>query len=280
MTNDHESAPLGKDQPFIPPGRGDMPLPPRPSSVTVAAALWMILGMTLVLGVLALPRTTFLVYEIPTRIILFGYGVTMVISAGRMLRGSDRARFTVTVMGCLLLIGIWNALLIVPALILQYRPRSREWFRFVDAHHTAPRNWRKGRHEIGILFDIDALGGGAYGRKAYKILFASLDPEQLRDCSFHDGETYATLNGTARLYCIAIRSADPLKIDYVRDTLRARTDDGLRDGDERFLVGAVTSREPLEHAADVDSAGNLIADQEDVIQPWLAEGTPWTVISR
>lgn len=103
MTNDHESAPLGKDQPFIPPGRGDMPLPPRPSSVTVAAALWMILGMTLVLGVLTLPWTTFLVYEIPTRIILFGYGATMVISAGRMLRGSDRARFTVTVMGCLLL---------------------------------------------------------------------------------------------------------------------------------------------------------------------------------
>ncbi|MFI0366834.1 hypothetical protein ACH35V_03080 [Actinomadura sp. 1N219] len=155
-------------------------------------------------------------------------------------------------MGCLLLIGIWNALLIVPALILQYRPRSREWFRFVDAHHTAPRNWRKGRHEIGILFDIDALGG----------------------------DIYATLNGTARLYCIAIRSADPMKIDYVRDTLRARTDDGLPDGDERFLVGAVTSREPLEHAADVDSAGNLIADQEDMLQPWLAEGTPWKVISR
>lgn len=104
-----------------------------------------------------------------------------------------------------MLIGPWNAVFVVPALILQYRPKSRAWFRVVNEHHTAPPS---------------------------------------------------------------------------RRTLRTRTDDGLPDGDARFLVGAVTSREPLVHAADVDEAGNLIADKEDMIQPWMAEGTAWKVISR
>lgn len=135
-------------------------------------------------------------------------------------------------------------------------------------------------YEIGILFDIDALGGGLYGWQAYKILFGSLDPQRLMGCSFHDGDTNATIYQGANLYCIAIRSSDPLTIDYVRDALSARTDDGLLTLNRRFIEGDITSQEPLVHAGEVNGAGDLIVPPEDMIQPSWTEGTVWKVVTK
>lgn len=145
---------------------------------------------------------------------------------------------------------------------------------------TTPTAGRSGVYEIGILFDIDVLGGGMYGWKAYKILFDSLDPHRLMGCSFHDGDTNVTLVGRARLYCIVIRSSDPLKINYVRDTLSARTDEGLLAANGRFIEGDITSQEPLVHAGDVDGAGDLVVRPDDMLQYWWTEGTVWKIVVK
>ncbi|WP_242902647.1 hypothetical protein [Actinomadura terrae] len=247
-------------------------------TVTIAAVLWILEGGVVAFAAVTGPLIS-PIYNISLMLFLLGYGTAMIIAASRMMRGSERARTTVTIMGCLMLIGIWTVVLIVPALILQYLSNSRAWFHTVNARPTTSPSHRKNRREIGILFDIDALGDEAYKQKAYKILFANLEPQRLRNCSIRDGDTYATLHGTARLYCIAIRSPEPLAISYVQFVLRGRNDVGLPEGNGRFLAGAVARREPLDHAADVDNAGNLIPVPGGVIQPSLAEGTAWNVIS-
>ncbi|MET9968074.1 hypothetical protein ABZZ80_19635 [Streptomyces sp. NPDC006356] len=134
-----------------------------------------------------------------------------------------------------------------------------------------------GRHEIGILFDIGALGG-FYGREAYRIVLAGLDPQRMAGCSFHDGDTEATLYGGANIYCIAVQAPDPQTVAYVRDVFGARTDEGLLPPDRRFLEGDVIAREPLVHAADVDKAGRLVGTPDTIIYPEYAEGTAWTVV--
>ncbi|WP_194893628.1 hypothetical protein [Catenulispora pinisilvae] len=132
--------------------------------------------------------------------------------------------------------------------------------------------------EIGILFDIDALGGGFYGPKAYQVLFQTLDPQRLKRCSFHDGDTNATIFQGARLYCIAIRSPAPHTIDYVRELIGARTDPGLLAPSERFVDGDVTEWEPLVPAGFVNEAAQLVVKENDMIHPSVAEGTAWRVV--
>ncbi|WP_328442645.1 hypothetical protein OHA71_04820 [Streptomyces sp. NBC_00444] len=141
------------------------------------------------------------------------------------------------------------------------------------------RKKSSGRYEIGILFNIGALGS-LYGQEAYHILFSSLDPQRMTGSSFHDGDTEATLYGGANLYCIAVRAPAPQPIRYVRDILSSRTDAWLPTPDRRFLEGDVTGREPLVHAGDVDGAGRLVASANGPIRVRLAEGTAWTVVPR
>jgi len=134
-------------------------------------------------------------------------------------------------------------------------------------------------YEIGILFDIEGLGSSLYGRAAYRILFESLDPQRLKGCSLHDGDTNATLMGKANLYCVAIRCPEPETLDYVREALSAREDEGLLPVDRRFVTGAVTAREPLVQAGDVNKAGKLIVDPNDAVAASQPEGTAWKVVS-
>ncbi len=134
-------------------------------------------------------------------------------------------------------------------------------------------------HEIGVLFDIEGLASSFYGPVAYRILFESLDPQRLKGCSLHDGDTNATLRGTANVYCIAIRAPKPEILDYVREALSTREDNGLLPVAHRFITGAVTAREPLVHAGDVNKAGQLIVDPNDIVAVSQPEGTAWKVIS-
>ena len=146
---------------------------------------------------------------------------------------------------------------------------------------------RKGRRagsrsvtrEIGVLFDIDGLGGGFYGRAAYQILLAALDPHRLTNCTFHDGDTHATLYGTRREYCIAVRG-DAQQVDYVRQVMAKRTDEGLYPPDRRFLDGNVTGREPLVRAGSVSAEGTLVVAENEMIQPDWAEVGAWRVVTR
>lgn len=132
--------------------------------------------------------------------------------------------------------------------------------------------------EIGILFDIGALGG-MYGHAAYRILFDSLDPQRLLRCSLHDGDTVETLQGGANVYCIAVRASESRQIDYVRQVMHVRSDTGLLPPGGRFLEGNVTDREPLVPAGEVDPGGRLVVPANQMIQKQWAEGTAWTLVT-
>jgi hypothetical protein len=119
--------------------------------------------------------------------------------------------------------------------------------------------------EIGILFDIDELGGGYYGYAAYKILFKHLDPKELPGCSLWDGDTQATLAGHARQYCIVIQALDPTRMDYVRNIMAQGNDSGLLAVGNCFLEGNVTSRQPLVLAGQIDAFGNLVVKKGSMI---------------
>lgn len=134
--------------------------------------------------------------------------------------------------------------------------------------------------ELGILFNIDDLGGGFYGWHAYKIIFAALDPEKLTGCTLYDGDTTETLQGGARDFCIAIQGLDAAKLTYVREMMAARNDTGLLPVGKRFIEGNITQQHPLVLEGEIDGAGKLHTRKGAMIagQSW-AEGTKWTIIA-
>ena len=126
---------------------------------------------------------------------------------------------------------------------------------------------------IGVLFDIDALGGGFYGTAAYKILFDAIDRRALRNVRLYDGDTAATLSGKSavRLYCIAVESPDSAVIRHVEARLAANTKAGLHPANERFLRDAAGIKaEPLVFAGAIDANGVLSGCDT----PWISDA--WT----
>jgi hypothetical protein len=164
---------------------------------------------------------------------------------------------------------ITQTILQVIAMVLLFQKPSSEWFRHKRADTLKSLGKEKVEKvevkqagvvpcEIGILFDIDELGGGFYGLKAYKIFFSNLDHKQLANCTIFDGDTSETLAGHARIYCICVHSDNPAKIDYIKKVFSQSTDKGLLPLNRRFIEGNVTDRHPLARAGEIDSSGNLI----------------------
>lgn len=148
------------------------------------------------------------------------------------------------------------------------------WFRRSRKSATA----RDGEHEIGVLFDIDELGGGMYGMAAYRVFFGALDPSQLSGCRVFDGDVRATLDGSARTYCIAVQALQSSQVDYIRATMRQlASSSGLLPVERRFIEGNVVGREPLVPAGVVDEKGTLHISPDDMVQPFFAEGTSWRI---
>jgi hypothetical protein len=111
--------------------------------------------------------------------------------------------------------------------------------------------------QIGILFDIDELGGGLYGYASYKIFFGALDTSLLLGCLLRDGDTNATLQGRARHCCIAVELPDGSKIEAVKNALSKTTAKGLLRPSSRFLEDALVRQEPLVFAGRISSTGEL-----------------------
>ncbi len=114
-------------------------------------------------------------------------------------------------------------------------------------------------HQLGILFDIDALGGGFYGPAAYRIFFAAVDSRTIPGALLRDGDTNATLRGRERHYCIAVASASQDHIEHVRKVMSACEADGLLPLAQRFLETAAVAGEPLVLAGPVNAAGEFLA---------------------
>ncbi len=112
--------------------------------------------------------------------------------------------------------------------------------------------------KLGILFDIDGLGGGLYGYAAYKIFFKAVDTNLLSGCSLYDGDTNLTLRGQANHYCIAVESLHNRKLAFVRDIISKCHEKGLLPLESRFLEDPDVSNEPLVLACHIDLSGSLI----------------------
>lgn len=114
---------------------------------------------------------------------------------------------------------------------------------------------------IGILFDIDQLGGGLYGWKAYQVLFNAVDTNRIPGCQLSDGDTRATLSGNTRQYCIAIESSSPMLIEFIKVSIADIEDEGLLPLSERFVDGQRVHNEPLVLGAHISSSGELVGDK-------------------
>ncbi|MQA03514.1 MAG: hypothetical protein GEV07_12605 [Streptosporangiales bacterium] len=62
-------------------------------------------------------------------VLLGGVGVAVIVLAAAMRRGaSSWVRMTLTVVGCLFAFGLWPMLLVIPAIVLQFKAPSNAWF--------------------------------------------------------------------------------------------------------------------------------------------------------
>ena len=108
---------------------------------------------------------------------------------------------------------------------------------------------------IGVLFDVDALGGGLYGYAAYRTLFMEVTPQRLYGCELSDGDV------GRQYYCIAIESEDPLRLAELRRVLAESRAAGLAtpcllDG-HRVEAGALIRSRTLVRAAYITTGGDL-----------------------
>ncbi|MEV4757338.1 hypothetical protein AB0J86_19785 [Micromonospora sp. NPDC049559] len=102
----------------------------RPRTVGVAGGLWITLGVLLaVAGALtafqALGNGELTM--VLAGVLVGGLGAAFWASGVSLRRGRD-TRVVLTVLGGLLSLFVWPALLAVPAIVLQYRASSRRWF--------------------------------------------------------------------------------------------------------------------------------------------------------
>jgi hypothetical protein len=113
-------------------------------------------------------------------------------------------------------------------------------------------------YKIGILFNIDELESSFYGQAAYQIFFGAIDTRQLVGCTLSDGDTNATLAGSANQYCIAVESLDASKIAEVKNALSMSNAKGLLPLASRFIDSIRVSQEPLVTATNINAAGELV----------------------
>lgn len=128
MANDSDIDPTDEGHGVRPPNDQD-PLV-RPRAMTIASGLWTCLGVMFVLGAIAWygsPESAELNTGPIVPLLVIGFGVAFIVYASRLRRGHEEARVALTALGAISLIGIWTALLVIPALVLQHRPASREW---------------------------------------------------------------------------------------------------------------------------------------------------------
>lgn len=134
-----------------------------------------------------------------------------------------------------------------------------------------------GERTVGVLFDIDELGGGFYRYAALRVLFESLDPQRLAGCTVLDGDTSETLAGQARTYCVAFRARDAEQAAYVRDALDHSEGPGLLSETKRYLDGAAVAEHPLVLTGRVDGMGRLVVRGESGIGAGWVKDTRWGV---
>jgi len=113
---------------------------------------------------------------------------------------------------------------------------------------------------IGVVFDINDLGGGFYGSTAWRIFLRNLRPENIIGCVLREGDTSETLSGNQREFCIAVFGAE-LNTDLFEKVFKDCSEKGLASSNRRFLLSPKLDSEPLIEAGIVDSMGRLVQDE-------------------
>ncbi|MFC2149520.1 hypothetical protein ACFLQ8_02350 [Candidatus Auribacterota bacterium] len=127
---------------------------------------------------------------------------------------------------------------------------------------------------IGIVFDIDRLGGGYYGYRAWEIFMKYLPADKIRNTILREGDTNATLAGKANDFCIAVYGP-VLDVKMVRDIFAGLNDDGLAVPEKRIIECPELNYEPLPIRGRVNDRGCFISDEWMRIDHDLCKGAGW-----
>lgn len=126
---------------------------------------------------------------------------------------------------------------------------------------------------VGIIFNIDDLGGGYYGPKAWRIFMRHLDPTQIPACTLMEGDTNATLEGHAREFCIAIYGL--IDVDYIKGLFADLQDKGLAKKSHRFIEKSQLDSEPLVHRGRIDASGAFVTESWARVDHDLCKEVGW-----
>ncbi len=127
---------------------------------------------------------------------------------------------------------------------------------------------------IGLVFDIDGLGGGDYGNAAWHIFTAVIPATSLRSCILVEGDTAATLAGQANEFCIGVYG-DRAIIDLVRAKFEQADIPGLAAFHRRFITKTALDQQPLPTKGVVDLGGRLVTDRWNRIDHDLCKEVGW-----
>ena len=127
---------------------------------------------------------------------------------------------------------------------------------------------------IGVVFDIDGLGGGFYGYRAWQLFMKHLDPNSLSACILVEGDTAATLNGEANEFCIGIYEL-MLDLAYIRETFESVDDPGLAPMHRRFIEKLALDSQSLPIRGEIDEWGRLVTKHWTRIDHDLCKEAGW-----
>lgn len=113
---------------------------------------------------------------------------------------------------------------------------------------------------IGVVFDIDELGGGFYGAEAWRIFMRSLSPSSIVNCILQEGDTNETLFGRQEEFCIGVFGLT-LNAGVVKAAFADSSDKGLAAPDRRFIASPQVNAEPLVTVGAIDHRGRLVQDE-------------------
>lgn len=112
---------------------------------------------------------------------------------------------------------------------------------------------------LGVVFDIDGLGGGFYGRAAWRIFAAAVPATSLCASILVEGDTVATLAGGANEFCIGVYGPREV-IDLVRATFEQAETPGLAAFHRRFIEKTALDQQPLPEKGTIDWGGRLVTE--------------------